>query len=747
MKLKLSSLFLVTLMSLAGMNVWALEPNGKGVYEIGSPEDLMAFSELVNAGNTAANAVMTANIDMAGIANFVPIGSTEALPYIGTFDGQGHKFSNFTINAGIHAGMFSYVSGGVTVKNLIFDKTCVVNATSGGYAGIIGGSIGSGPITIQQLGNEGKVTAAGPNAGGIIGVNSGSAASFIIENCYVTGTITGVNESGAITGWAGNSRSSISNSWSTATVTGYDEGLPFCRPAITVIKNCYNLTGEQATKMTMKQLASGEIAYLLNEGMIENVAWYQSLNEDALPVLDNTHKKVYKEGTFTCDGTMLSGSGQYTNNSDNSVVPPHEYEDGICKNCSGFDPNYIEIVKGVYQIGTPKQLVYFSKYVTAEHYGVSACLTADLDMSCIENFPPIAPSTTNDTSYRGIFDGQGHTISNLNIHTDANNNCYVGLFSCATSTEVKNVFMKNTTITTDSQTPVSTGPLMGRNSSSVIQNVGVVGTTFNQAAVGEKTTATGGVIGYASSNANTLMNYCFTDYATWGAKGGKATATGCYAGDKAKEMGASGELCYTLNSVQPEFKWYQTLGEDEYPVFTPSHGTVVQMPSAGYSTLFVPTSDVALSAGVEAYAGVVTGQVLWLKHALQAVPAATAVVLKGNGYYSITPTTGAQAPAENDLKGTAEPLEATGTQYVLAEKDGTVGFYQAIGTIPAGKAYVEYAGAAGVKGFAFGIADGINSLTPAPSPVGEGNWYDLSGRHVEKATKGIYIVNGKKIMK
>ena len=46
-------------------------------------------------------------------------------------------------------------------------------------------------------------------------------------------------------------------------------------------------------------------------------------------------------------------------------------------------------------------------------------------------------------------------------------------------------------------------------------------------------------------------------------------------------------------------------------------------------------------------------------------------------------------------------------------------------------------------------ATGIESLTPVPSPEGEGNVYDLSGRKVSESSvlpKGVYIVNGKKVI-
>ena len=34
---------------------------------------------------------------------------------------------------------------------------------------------------------------------------------------------------------------------------------------------------------------------------------------------------------------------------------------------------------------------------------------------------------------------------------------------------------------------------------------------------------------------------------------------------------ASGEICYRLNGDQTSISWYQTLGEDDYPVLLPDH--------------------------------------------------------------------------------------------------------------------------------------------------------------------------------
>ena len=101
--------------------------------------------------------------------------------------------------------------------------------------------------------------------------------------------------------------------------------------------------------------------------------------------------------------------------------------------------------------------------------------------------------------------------------------------------------------------------------------------------------------------------------------------------------------------------------------------------------------------------------------------------------------------AGNVLKGAAEDIEAAG-KYVLAKPEGNeVGFYLAeTGTIKAGKAYLE--SAAGVKAFFFGEAEtGISEVNDVKDFSGV--IYNLSGQRVNKAQKGIYIINGKKVLK
>lgn len=94
-------------------------------------------------------------------------------------------------------------------------------------------------------------------------------------------------------------------------------------------------------------------------------------------------------------------------------------------------------------------------------------------------------------------------------------------------------------------------------------------------------------------------------------------------------------------------------------------------------------------------------------------------------------------------------VPTSGTNYVLTVQEGKVVFAY-IGSTPAylnkGQAYLNLTEtSAPYLGFDGEGTTGIMSLTPALSQ-GEGACYDLSGRRVENPTKGVYIVNGKKVV-
>ncbi|MBQ8655595.1 MAG: leucine-rich repeat protein [Prevotella sp.] len=138
------------------------------------------------------------------------------------------------------------------------------------------------------------------------------------------------------------------------------------------------------------------------------------------------------------------------------------------------------------------------------------------------------------------------------------------------------------------------------------------------------------------------------------------------------------------------------------------------------------------------------------------IPDATAVVLKTTEDEIVlryTETAPAGDFTDNILEGSNTNKDiGSETYYVLGLSGGNIGFYEFTGSVlAAGKAYIPATSLDGMsaRGLTLeeedGETTGIESLTPTLSQ-GEGAVYDLQGRRVENPTKGIYIVNGKKVV-
>ena len=149
--------------------------------------------------------------------------------------------------------------------------------------------------------------------------------------------------------------------------------------------------------------------------------------------------------------------------------------------------------------------------------------------------------------------------------------------------------------------------------------------------------------------------------------------------------------------------------------------------------------------------------------AVDAVPAGEAVLLRKQGdndlasdyIYAGTMVRSAASLSGNDLKAVPEGglTGESGDIYVLNQVNGKTGFYKlkSDGTVAYGKGYLQLSGQ-DVKGIVFG-ADELDDDTPTGINAPQGDVagkaavvYDLSGRRVTNPGKGIYIVNGKKVV-
>ena len=135
------------------------------------------------------------------------------------------------------------------------------------------------------------------------------------------------------------------------------------------------------------------------------------------------------------------------------------------------------------------------------------------------------------------------------------------------------------------------------------------------------------------------------------------------------------------------------------------------------------------------------------------IPATEAVVLKGAaGDYDFEITT-AGDKGTTDLEGTTatvavSSLSSDYNYYTLRKTSGEnkAGFYQKTeGNIQGFRAYLKVSASSGVREFIFNdLTTGIEDALGAK--VNVDNCYDLQGRRITAPKKGLYIVNGKKVM-
>ena len=171
-----------------------------------------------------------------------------------------------------------------------------------------------------------------------------------------------------------------------------------------------------------------------------------------------------------------------------------------------------------------------------------------------------------------------------------------------------------------------------------------------------------------------------------------------------------------------------------------------------YATFYAPF-DVTIE-GVDAYTVAVDGSnAVTTQVEGNKVAAGTAVLLKGAaGEATVTINNGEALAAQTSaLAGTYLDMDVDGaTDYFFGKNNDKVGFYHWTGTtLKANRAYLPASAVSAneTKGLAInwnGDADGINAV--ATDNVGEQTVFDLQGRRVNKMQRGLYIVNGKKVV-
>ncbi len=189
------------------------------------------------------------------------------------------------------------------------------NVTAGvSYAGGIVGEMADHSGTVKYCGNTGKVAGQRNYIGGVVG----TGIQCTITGCWNTGEVSAVNADsthvGGIAGYAFDGKLTR-NYYNKETYTGPAYGYR------------YDQVQDYTPGMTSAQFASGEVCYLLNNGITGgSQKWYQNLNSDPVPGFSGS--TVYK-GYENCGSTSPVF---YTNDAAKSGRPGHtpDSDDGDC---------------------------------------------------------------------------------------------------------------------------------------------------------------------------------------------------------------------------------------------------------------------------------------------------------------------------------------------------------------------------------------------------------------------------------
>ena len=420
-------------------------------------------------------------------------------------------------------GIIGEVSGTSLISNCLNSAT--IEGGGSGVGGLIGRMGWESPISVTFCFNYATITSPSHWVGGLIGY---ATYGGIVQNSANFGDINAQSWAGNFCGFAQNV--TFKNVFCSGNISCtsygayilYDtnkdyknnaEGIIAYSNDITLTENGNVLEGENkklygdgtltfpdgktlddiVKGFTPEQIKSGEVAYLLNgststpaEG--ESLAWYQEIGKDDYPVL-----------TATCFNTVSkNANGDYVN------IPNHEPNaDGICAQCG----NYVSApptqgdgtAASPYQIEKPCHLSWLRDQVNAGNKDICATLTNDIDLTnyCHKagngkaelSWEPIGKDDAN--LWRGTFDGNGHTISNLYVH---NSQSYTGLFGRVTNSSINNVIVEGEV---DGQ--YYTGGLIGKANGTNITHcetrIIVKGVRF-----------VGGVCGVFETNGNTIAN-------------------------------------------------------------------------------------------------------------------------------------------------------------------------------------------------------------------------------------------------
>ena len=293
------------------------------IVKISTRDDLKAFRDRVNGGESSLNAVLLKDVSYTSSTNV----AWEAIKdYTGTFDGNGHMI---TLGLGNQKqSLFSSIASSGTVQDL----TVRIYSWGSYYCTQTGSIAYSNNGTIQRC--QALDWTGEKNIGGIVYQNEETG---VVKDCRV-GTLTlSKSSENLVGGIAFANNGLIQDCYVSGRLQTTSSGPRRDLSSATAIvhtnngtvENCYYLQydGETAVAGTPvtdeTAFATGEVAYLLNGGKTElDSVWRQNLpnnkdgvDADGLPVTDASHGRVYydsESGSYYSLVPHLHGTEELT---------------------------------------------------------------------------------------------------------------------------------------------------------------------------------------------------------------------------------------------------------------------------------------------------------------------------------------------------------------------------------------------------------------------------------------------------
>ncbi|MBQ8893909.1 MAG: hypothetical protein IJ043_05810 [Clostridia bacterium] len=530
---------------------------------------------------------MTADIDMKNV-NFGMIGSNE-VPFKGKFDGHLHTVSHLLIDdtSGTGTGFFVYVADG-DIRNFGIESGTVIgyitNRTSPTYGcsyedfnGVAAVAGRADSTKFRHVWNRADVThpymlSVGNSCFAGLVARAQLGTSFV--GCYNTGDVYGKHRASGITNWAQctTNMARISNCFNIGRIYTEESAEDHDVNAIALYDdpqssdnsyfsyNNYWLEGSAETGTSRDTVTDG---YAAKGAEAPAALSAKEIGTDLAGLLNDRKYTGYYADT----ATWVQGDEGYP-----VIASVYDGDEGSPWPLADFEAHPDA---KAFTISTPEELNKLATLSKGTNFaGYTFILLNDIDMSGTASFAMIGAgdpetATGKDTTkvFAGTFDGQGHTISGLNISSTSS---WGGFFVA-----LKNATVKNFTLSGVNMTGARySGMLVGKICNSLIEDVHVVNSTFKSNS--DYRTA-GGLVGYIYNQSRggglTKMVRCSLEGSTLntaanGGVGGligemaEATITDCYViNNTINALNRSGLLlgyCY-IGTIEGCFTYGNTL--------------------------------------------------------------------------------------------------------------------------------------------------------------------------------------------